>query len=144
MARKSKEALAAEEVYPDQDKDLEVSLPDPPAHLDRSAKALWKKLGETLLKMRMVTEADWLSLAALCADWSLYLECSKTLAEEGFYFTTNTGYKSLHPLVSVRNQSLDRALRVANQYGLTPTSRLRLKGNTTATGKEDFDPFLDE
>lgn len=92
----------------------------------------------------MVTEADFLSLAALCADWSLYLECCKTLDEEGYFFTTGTGYKSLHPLVSVRNQSLDRALRVANQYGLTPTSRLRLKGGNTPTGKDDFDAFLDE
>lgn len=125
MPRKSREAALMEgnpshRPLKEDEQELEISLPEPPPHLDDVARAIWKKLGATLVKMRMVTEADWMSLAALCADWSLYQSCNETLNDEGYFFTTNTGYKSIHPLVSLRNQAIDRVLRISNQYGLSP------------------------
>lgn len=147
MPRKSRAAVEIENnpaLSPEieHDSELEISLPDPPPHLNEVARELWFKLGKTLVRMRLVTEADFMSLAALCADYSLYLECSQILADEGYYCETSTGYKALHPLVTVRNQSIDRVLKISSQYGLSPASRMKLKTGNPA-GKEAADPFLD-
>jgi len=121
--------------------DDDLQLPDAPAHLDRIAKQTWKRLGPMLLQTCTVTEGDWFALAALCAEWSVYLEADKVLKAEGYYTSAASGYKNVHPMVSVKNQALATALRIASQYGLTPAARIRMKA--PVTGTEEIDPFLD-
>jgi len=110
--------------------------------LGKEGKALWKKLGPSLIEMGAVSEADWLSLLIMCSDYQELHTINQTLEDEGNVVVSKTGWKVLHPLVLVKDKAINRILRIARDFGLSPLSRQRLSG--AAAPATEFDAFLDE
>lgn len=54
--------------------DVVRKTPRPPAHLNRYAKAMWKKIAPTLVSTRVLTEHDLVTFELLCVQYGDYRE----------------------------------------------------------------------
>lgn len=110
----------------------------PPKHLDRIGKAMWNDLAPLLAKQGSLTEADTLSLSILCAEWSIYTRTSKDLEEHGYTQKSESGWEQIRPQVAIRNNALDRVIKIAAHFGLNPISRKKLNGGSSEAEKDEL------
>lgn len=103
-----------------------VKAPRCPDYLDSEAKREWRKLAPILLRMRVLTEADYHSLANLCQAVSTMMKAQKKLNETGLLFKTPSGYVQQSPLLGIVNSSVDTITKLSREFGLTPAARVRL------------------
>jgi P27 family predicted phage terminase small subunit len=101
-----------------------------PAHLDAEAKKEWKRLVPVLLRMRVLSEADWMTLASLCQTWSTLVKAQAKLTEMGVLYKTPSGYIQQSPLFSMVNQCVDIITKLSREFGLTPAARSRIVAQT--------------
>ena len=102
------------------------SVPRCPEHLDGRAKKEWKRLVPVLLRMRVLTEADWMSLANLCQTWSTLVKAQEKLSEMGILYKAPSGYVMQSPLLAIVNQCVDTITKLSREFGLTPAARTRV------------------
>jgi len=105
--------------------DLLLSM-DPPMELDSIAREVWDHFAPMLHRMRLLTEADVLSLAAMCTSWSTYRQASATVQREGTLTMGARGQLVRNPAALVAKDALADYMRLACEFGLTPSSRARI------------------
>jgi P27 family predicted phage terminase small subunit len=93
---------------------------------DEKALAEWRRLRPLLQAARVLTEADYMTLIALCQQWSLYLEAKSKLATTGMLVKAPSGYPIVNPYLSVVNRALEHCEKIWTELGLTPSSRSRV------------------
>jgi len=112
-----------------------------PTWLSREARAEWRRLVPELLKLGILARIDRAVLATYCETWADYFAAVKAVRKDGKWYTSNSGAKHQHPMVQVLAESRATLLRFAQEFGLTPSARARIK---VAEPKEaDADPFAD-
>src|ERR1700682_710919 len=77
-----------------------ATTPRCPDHLDALAKKEWKRLVPVLRRMKVLTEADGMTLANLCQAWSTLVKAQEKLTEMGILYKTPNGYIQQSPLFS--------------------------------------------
>jgi len=112
----------------------------PPIELDAEAQRVWDHFGPMLRRQRLLTEADRLSFAALCQSWSLYAEASATVRREGTLTVGVKGQPVRNPAALVAKDALQDYMRLATEFGLTPSSRARIV--LPAADGDDLDAML--
>jgi len=118
-------------------------LPNPPTWLTREARAEWKRVVPHLESAGLVAEVDRSMLSAYCEAWSEFVSAEGVLRREGKTFTTEKGYVMQHPFVAIRNKARDDVRRFAQEFGFSPSSRVRVTAPGSSerddgTGKERF------
>ena len=116
-----------------------ATAPRCPDHLDDRAKKEWKRLVPVLRRMRVLTEADGMTLANLCQTWSTLVKAQEKLTEMGILYKAPSGYVMQSPLLSVVNQCVDTITKLSREFGLTPASRSRIQAGTSGAS----DPMED-
>jgi P27 family predicted phage terminase small subunit len=124
-----------------QSPNLEVSLPDPPEHLDPLALKEWHRIASILERMRVLTEADGAALAIYCESFSRWIRARADVQKRGMVLEQEHIRKDkkgavaeqytvvkLNPAIQVEHASKLIMLRVLTEFGLTPSSRCRIKG----------------
>jgi P27 family predicted phage terminase small subunit len=119
-----------------------ATVPRCPAHLDAQAKKEWKRLVPVLRRMRVLTEADWMTLANLCQTWSTLVKAQEKLTEMGILYKTPSGYVQQSPLLSVVNQCVDTITKLSREFGLTPAARSRIMVQTELEPEDDLMAIL--
>jgi P27 family predicted phage terminase small subunit len=111
--------------------------PKMPAQLDAAARMEWRRLVPILQRMRVLTEADGLALANLCADVSLLMRAQESLAKTGL-FIKNPKTEMVHqnPVLNLIRVTTDRVTRGLREFGLTPASRSKVQA--VEETKDDF------
>ncbi len=111
---------------------IAIQVPTCPQHLGSTARTEWKRITPHLVTAGLVTELDRAALAAYCQAWGEWavLEAKvKELMEkngaDALVDVTPSGYKQVAALAQARDRSLDRMLRFAKEFGLTPSSRIQ-------------------
>jgi len=116
-----------------------IVIPPCPQHLGSAARTEWRRITPHLVNAGLVTELDRASLAAYCQAWGewalLEAKVKSLMASKGadgvergsdaLIDVTSSGYKQVAALVQVRDRALDRMLRFAKEFGLTPASRIQ-------------------
>lgn len=119
------------------------SVPSAPEYLNDRAKAEWYSVCSDLLDLGMLHRVDLALLSMYCQEVDNYLTANERLQSEGFTITfeRNDGseYSMPSPWVSIKNKSLDNALKIASQFGFTPSARTRISTNPS----KSRDPFED-
>lgn len=119
-----------------------IQIPDPPPHLSADAKKAWPQVAQWLFGMRVLTIVDAIALERLCETYAELLRAQRKL-KRGEYqkVVTKTGTKlERHPAVAMV-QDADRRLRAwLTEFGLTPSSRSRVKGEQKG-GQGKVDPL---
>lgn len=102
-----------------------AAVPPPPAHLDKAATALWKKLAPSLARRGVLTDSTGPLLGAYCSDAALVAVYGSALKREGAIVTTD-GVSKPHPLArpyamaTARMLSFARRLRLLDQPQAAP------------------------
>ena len=106
----------------------------PPAHLNRAARAEWRRIVREMEACRVLTAADRAALAAYCVAYSRWVAAETALAAAadadpdtgGLVVKTSNGNVVQNPLVGTANKAMETMMRAAQEFGFTPSSRSRV------------------
>jgi P27 family predicted phage terminase small subunit len=128
--------------------DVPEGTPDMPNWLDKEARAEWQRVVPILQELRVLTLLDRGLLANYCAAWWLCVQATRLYVREGLAPKAKRGSKMArpHPMVKVATEARAQALRLAAEFGLTPSSRSRVSTAEpgAAIGDESAARFLFE
>jgi P27 family predicted phage terminase small subunit len=105
----------------------EPCLPRCPSHLKGEARKCWNRLGKALLALRVMTAADFATLAMFCSAWGRYVAAELKIAELGPVVKGAGGTAVVSPFAHVSAKSIELATRLAVELGATPSARARVK-----------------
>lgn len=105
-----------------------ASLPEPPLWLSEIGKEEWLKVTAELFNKNMLHQIDLRLLEAYCNALSLHIETEIMLREKGRIqvFKNEDGtikHAQAVPYQKIANDALDKALKIATQFGFTPSAR---------------------
>ena len=106
-------------------------LPSPPEVLQKNKRAmqLWMESVNELHSLDMLHVVDLPSLAAYCLEMSTYFTMTAFCEKNGY--VDKLGKRRQQDLI--RRDALDRANRIAQQFGFVPSARTKI----SAPGKKD-------
>lgn len=117
-------------------------IPDPPAYLQGFALDEWRRVIPDLFATGVYTNIDETMLAAYCMAFSRWIQAELDLdkmakldpATHGAMLKTTNGNAIQNPLLGVVSSTRRDVMRLANEFGLTPSSRTYLQ---SGKGKDD-------
>ena len=123
-------------------------VPSPPAAepkcptiLKGEARREWKRIVPELLACKILSLPDRAALTAYCQCWGRWYAAEKTRDEKGDYEFGEKGARKA-PWVTVAHAEIEAMRKYLVEFGLTPSSRVRL-GRPEAGKKADpLDEFL--
>lgn len=105
----------------------DVEIPPCPAHLTGVAKEEWERVTQLLRSMGVIAEIDRAVLAAYCSAYKDYVNAEKALEEEGDIIFYESGNAAQNPRVGIKNKAIEKMVKIAAEFGMTPSSRSRLE-----------------
>lgn len=117
-----------------------VAVPAPPEHLDEAAKAKFTAMAELLARHGVMTELDSAALARYVVIWRRWLEAEAEVKRRGAVVKTANDNIIQNPFLAVANKCLAQMAQIESEFGLTPSSRSRIR---MAEPAETTDPFED-
>jgi P27 family predicted phage terminase small subunit len=108
-----------------------ANIPDPPFDLSPQAQREYYIICQELLAKKMLHLVDLSLLTAYSNEMALYIETEKTLKTTGRIdeFYNEDGQlirRQAKPEQKISNDALAKALKLAVQFGLTPSARTRI------------------
>ena len=104
-----------------------ISMPEAPSFLNEYAVAEWHKVTNELANLKMLHEVDLALLSAYCREMGMYFEMVEVLKggqiERTYDRDGRLRASKLKPEVKISRDCLDRAMKIAVQFGFTPSAR---------------------
>lgn len=117
-------------------------VPDCPSFLDDEAKAEWFRVASILNQMGLLTRADRSALAAYCTCYSRWVAAEKEVRKYGpIVLSPKQKIPQKSPYLCVADQAMESMRKFMVEFGLTPSSRSRIKVMDSQAADE-FDEFL--
>lgn len=121
---------------------LDLSQPSPPPFLSDDAKVEWGRLVGALFQAGLMTEADRGALAAYCQAYGRWAQAERSLAamadrdpiNHGLMIKTSNGNAIQNPLVGIANKAYADVVKIAAEFGMTPSARSRVTARPPAKG----------
>ena len=108
-----------------------TELPKPPVWMHPTAKSEWKRVGEELCKLGIVTEIDIAILVGYCTAWAKFVEAEKAIKKDGFLdgriYKASHGNGSTAPYDWISNKAQEQMLKYAAELGIGASSRSRIR-----------------
>ena len=122
----------------------EKKAPPCPKWLEPEVKKEWRRLSKQLEQIGVLTEADQAAFASYCQASARWKEAEEFITQHGTIVKTPSGYWQQVPQVSIAQTYLKIMNKIAEQFGLTPSSRSRIiagSGENTVPG-DDMEDLL--
>ena len=120
-----------------------AGMPQPPEWLDGEAQAEWARVVLDLQAMGVLSRADRPALAAYCTAWSRWVEAEGMVKKFGAIVKSpEKGFPMKSPYLSIADQAMETMRKFLVEFGLTPSSRSRIKVPDSDAGNE-FDRFME-
>jgi len=116
-----KRALNTKEPQP------ETAVPTCPPHLKGVARTEWTRITGELHALNIITRIDRAALVAYCQAWADYVQACDKVSKEGEVIISDKGGLYQNPWVSIKNSAMDRMVKISAEFGMTPSSRSRIK-----------------
>jgi P27 family predicted phage terminase small subunit len=113
-----------------------VVLPRPPEHLSDDEKAKWKLTVKELYPLGLITTIDKDALAMYCVIFVRWLKAEKMVRDKGEIIKTAAGNIIQNPYLSIANRALEQLNKLGTEFGMTPSSRSRVKTDLTDPDQE--------
>ena len=115
-------------------------VPECPEWLSGEAKAEWDRQVPELSARKLMSKAYRVALAMFCESWGEYVAAVKYIAGHGWTTVGVKGGLVKHPMVEVKNAAFDRAMKMGQQFGFSPSSQtgLQLPEQEKPSGKSRF------
>jgi P27 family predicted phage terminase small subunit len=94
------------------------TAPAAPGHLNDAAREQWAALSAELIQMGVLTASDLMLLEITCVHYGIWRELYDTWLERG----------AMHPSAMEMRQQAHLLLKIAPEFGLSPSSRARASG----------------
>lgn len=104
-----------------------VIMPKPPEHLSDAEKEKWKSTVRELHPLGLVTTIDKDALAMYCTIYVRWVKAEKMVRDKGEIIKTAAGNIIQNPYLSIANRALDQLNKLGAEFGMTPSSRSRVK-----------------
>lgn len=112
------------------------AMPEPPEHLSDEEKAKWKLIVQELHSLGLVTKIDVDALAMYCTIFVRWIKAEKMVREKGEIIKTAAGNIIQNPYLSIANRAIDQLNKLGAEFGMTPSSRSRVKADLTDPDQE--------
>jgi P27 family predicted phage terminase small subunit len=106
-----------------------------PKHLSDYAKGKWREIVPALKKTGMLASVDQAALEAYCEAYATYRMATDEVKKEGITIIGPKGGTMRNPACSVANQAMTIMNKFGSEFGLTPSTRSRLKVVPQENGK---------
>ena len=115
-----------------------------PKWLEPEAKKEWRRLAKNLEQIGVLTEVDMAAFASYCQAYARWKEAEEFITQHGNIVRTPSGYWQQVPQVSIAQTYLKIMNKIAEQFGLTPSSRSRIIAGTdgNAGNIDDMEDLL--
>lgn len=118
-------------------------IPTCPKHLDKGAKAEWRRISAELVKLGLLTSVDRAALAAYCAAYSRWADAEANVQKFGAVIKSpKSGFPIQSPYVGIANVSIDIMRKFLVEFGMTPASRTRISSDAPPTSTDPFSEFM--
>lgn len=111
----------------DQEPQPDVAIPECPPHLEGEARKEYQRITAELVKLKILSEVDRAALVAYCQAWGDYVQATKEIKKEGEVLYSDKGNAYINPWKNIQTSAMDRMLRFSAEFGMTPSSRTRIK-----------------
>lgn len=119
-------------------------VPPVPKHFDKMGKYWFKRIGEELDAVGVMTTLDGKALELLIEAYTEYRQHCDVLAEEGYTYktisATGEDIVKAHPAAVMKSDAWKRIRAMLGEFGMTPASRSKVgaKGPAEADPLEEF------
>jgi P27 family predicted phage terminase small subunit len=121
-----------------------AAIPECPEFLDDEAKAEWFRSAKVLSDMGLLTVADRSALAAYCTAYSRWVNAEALVAKHGpVVLSPDKKFPMKSPYLVVADQAMEAMRKFMVEFGLTPSSRSRIKVIEGAEAADEFEEFLE-
>ena len=111
--------------------------PTCPSWLSTEAKQEWRRLAPELARLGLLTKIDRALFAGYCSSCSWWRRAQEVIADQGSVYVTVRGRLETRPEVEISKLAMEQMKSLAGEFGLTPTSRARLRLPHTQEGPLD-------
>ena len=119
-------------------------IPECPEFLGEEARAEWFRMAKVLSDMGLLTLADRAAFTAYCVAYGRWVEAEKLVRKFGMVVKSPvTGFPMKSPYLTVADQSMEAMRKLLVEFGLTPSSRSRIKLPAEGGPADEFDLFLE-
>ena len=115
--------------------------PEKPVWLQGEAADEWDRQVLDLSPRKLLSKSYRASLAMFCEAWGTYVGAVIDISENGYVTVNKDGYESQRPIVAVMHKAFDRATKMGQQFGFSPSSKAGIEVEDTkevASGKLRF------
>jgi len=121
--------------------DPEPLPPDPPSHLSKEAKKYWKETFKLLAGVGVLPEMDGDTLSLYCETKAKWVYAKKQLEKDGLVIIAQSGFPVQNPWLQICNKAFDQMMKILTEFGMTPSSRTRIKVELPEKEPNPFDIF---
>ena len=118
--------------------------PDCPEWITGEAKAEWERQIVDLDARRLLAKSYRAALAMFCQAWGQYVDAVKYIQERGdagLITITDKGNEIQNPMVGIQNKAFERANKLGQQFGFSPSAQVGIKTDGTKE-KDDKKRFF--
>ena len=117
-------------------------IPECPDWLNATARQEWDRMSQILHGMGLLTTADRSALAAYCVAYARWVQAEQQVQKYGTIVKSpDKGFPMKSPYLTVADQALEAMRKLMVEFGLTPSSRSRIK-LPDLPGQSEFDQFV--
>jgi P27 family predicted phage terminase small subunit len=121
-----------------------AGVPECPDHLDDEARAEWFRTASVLHEMGLLTMADRAALAAYCTVYSRWVHAEAQVKKFGSIVKSpEKGFPMKSPYLTIADQALEAMRKLMVEFGLTPSSRSRIRVPDDGEARAELDLFLE-
>jgi P27 family predicted phage terminase small subunit len=118
-------------------------LPECPEYLDPVARQEWARTADILHEMGLLSPADATALAAYCTAYSRWLHAEDQVRKFGAIVKSpEKGFPMKSPYLTIAEQSLETMRKFMVEFGLTPSSRSRIRVPDGGAPQDELELFL--
>lgn len=100
---------------------------DPPDWMDVEAQAEWRRLAPMLGRLGVLTETDTQALTAYCEAWATWKGATQKIRQFGMVIKGKDGeFPVVSPYVKIAHNALIQMRALLSEFGMTPSSRVRV------------------
>jgi P27 family predicted phage terminase small subunit len=110
---------------------------DPPDWLDEPAKAEWRRLAPLLSANGVLTTMDVDALCAYCETWVRWKDATAKLKQLGLIIKSPNGMLMPSPYLVIANQAMTTMRVLLTEFGMTPSSRVRVAAGKAKAEADD-------
>lgn len=114
---------------------------NPPKDLGPEAKAIWLELAQPLYEAGILTALDASALRLLCEAQATWRKATEAIQREGMVYTTPTSIQRPSPWFRIQHAAAEQILRLFSEFGMTPSSRTRVKISEGSPDPDALDLF---